>query len=225
MPFEPPLPPDGDEKHPASDSLQGVIKSFLETFKEAIVFIKGSRIALVSILFLVLFANIGGYLDEFDAFIINDFGISLVWVSVILTVRTVFVALGDLLAPKLEKWFSTIKQIFLFSGLSFILLIIFVMVWNQYVILIFGLAFMVLAIAEILLVNILQKEIKEEGRATVMSFFGVGQNIAMICLSLIYGLLANVFTLQQVYFIFSVYGLVGSLVFYLIYVSSSKIKS
>lgn len=70
--------------------------------------------------------------------------------------------------------------------------------------------------AEILSVNILQNIIKEEGRATVMSFYGVGQNVVMICFSLVYASLAGIFTLQQVYFIISVYGIAGSLVFYLI---------
>lgn len=73
-----------------------------------------------------------------------------------------------------------------------------------------------MVIAEILSVNILQNKIKEEGRATVMSFYGVGQNVVMICFSLFYASLAGIFTLQQVYFIISVYGIAGSLVFCLI---------
>jgi len=195
----------------------GIFASFFETFKEASLFIKGSRIALISILFMVLFSSLGGYLDEFDAFIINDFGISLVWVSVILTVRTVFVSLGDLLAPKVQSWFPNIGRIFLLSMSTFILLIIFTLIWHQYAILIFGFAFMILTITDILLVNVVQTEIKEEGRATVMSFYSVGQNIAMIGLSLVYGLLAGIFTLQHVYIIISIYGLLGGLCFYLLY--------
>jgi len=195
----------------------GLFVSFFETFKEASIFIKSSRIALVSILFLVLFACLGGYLDEFDAFIINDFGINLVWVSVILTVRNIFVALGDLLAPKVQKRVSSINRILLFSGPAFIFLMVFAIVWNQYLIPVFGLAFMILAITEILFINVIQNEIKEEGRATVMSFYSVGQNVAMICLSLIYGLLASIFTLQQVYIIISVYGLAGVAAFYMLW--------
>jgi len=195
----------------------GLFKSFFGTFMEASIFIKSSRVALVSILFLILFSSLGGYLDEFDAFIINDFGINLVWVSVILTVRNVFVALGDLLAPKVQKWISSVERIFLFGIVSFILLIVFAVVWNQYLIPIFGLTFMILTITEILFINVLQGEIKEEGRATVMSFFSAGQNVAMICLSLIYGLLAGIFTLQQVYSIISLYGIAGCVVFYIIW--------
>ena len=97
------------------------------------------------------------------------------------------------------------------------LLAVFAVVWNQYAVLVFGIASMVMAITEILLVNILQQEIQEEGRATVMSFYSVGQNIVMIGFSLIYALLAGLFTLQQVYMIIAVYGIIGGLVFYLMF--------
>jgi hypothetical protein len=164
----------------------------------------------------VFFASIGSYLDEFDALIINDLQLSNVWVSVILTVRFAFIALGDLLAPKVQRIVSSIKQIFLLNGLACTFLTIFAVIWNQYAILVFGLSFMIMAITEILLVNAMQNEIKEEGRATVMSFYSVGQNVAMICFSLLYALLARIFTLQQVYIIVSIYGIVGGLNFYLL---------
>ena len=189
---------------------------FFRTFKDAFMFVKGNKIAAISILFIIFFANLGSYLDEFDALIINDFGLDLIWVSILLTIRTVFVALGDLLAPKIQSRINSINKIALFSGFAFILLIIFSFIWNQYVVLIFGLSFMILAIAEILLINILQTEIKEEGRATIMSFVGIGANMAMIILSVVYGFLANIFTLQQVYLFLSSYGIIGGLGFFVL---------
>jgi len=205
------------EKNFYLEQLDEESTDFFETFKQAGIFIKGSSIALISILFLVFFASLGGYLDEFDALIINDFGLSNIWVSVILSIRFAFIALGDILAPIAQKKISSIKQIFGFNVLSCALLLIFAAIWNQYAILIFGLAFMVMAIVEILLVNALQNEIKKEGRATVMSFYGIGQNIAMICFSLIFALLAGIFTLQQVYISISIFGILGGLSFYLFY--------
>ena len=204
------------EKNYYSERLEGRSADFFETLKEAGIFIKGSSVALVSILFLVLFASLGGYLDEFDALIIIDWELYYVWVSVILTVRFAFIALGDILAPIVQKKISSIKQIFLLNGVACTLLTVFAVIWNNYAILIFGLSFMVMAITEILLVNTLQNEIREEGRATVMSFYGVGQNLAMICLGLVYALLAGIFTLQQVYIIISVYGIIGGLGFALL---------
>ena len=189
---------------------------FFETFKGASKFIKGNTIALVAILFFVMFASIGSYLDEFDAFIVNDFQLNNSWVSVILTVRFIFVAVGDLLAPHVQKRISSVRQVFLISGFACVLLLIFAVIWHQFAIFIFGVAFMITAIAEILLVNTLQNEIKEEGRATVMSFCGIGQNLVMICFSLMYALLAGFFTLQQVYLIISIYGIVGGIVFFML---------
>jgi MFS family permease len=165
---------------------------------------------------LVFFASVGSYLDEFDALIANDFNLELFWVSIILTIRLAFVAVGDLLAPIVGKKITTVKGIFLLSGLSYAFLLLFSIIWNQYFLLAFGLSFMILAIAEILLVNILQNEIKEEGRATVMSFYGIGQNLVMILFSLTYALLAGLFALQQVYIIISIFGIVGGVSFYLL---------
>jgi len=210
------------EKNYYSEQLDKESLGFFETFKKAGIFIKGSGIALTAILFLVFFASLGNYLDEFDAFIINDFGLSHIWISIIFVVRFAFIALGDILAPIVQKKVVSIKQIFLLNVLACVLLTIFAAIWNQFAILIFGLSVMVMAISEILLVNTLQSEIKEEGRATVMSFYGVGQNIVMICLSLIFALLARVFSLQQVYIIISIYGFVGGLCFYLFIKTNKK---
>ena len=203
------------EKNFYSQRINKESTGFFETLKEAVTFTKGSRLAVIAILFLVLFASLGSYLDEFDALIINDWGFNMIWVSAILTVRFVFVALGDILAPIVQKKVSSIRHIFLLCIAACFSFLIFSIKWNQYVILFFGLSFLILAIAEILLVNALQNEIKEEGRATVMSFYGVGQNLAMICFSLIYAFLAGIFSLQQVYIMISVYGITGALCFYL----------
>lgn len=186
---------------------------FFATLKEALVFIKESRLALISILFLVLFVSLMHYLDEFDALIINDFELNRVWVSVIMTVRFAFIAFGDLLAPIVQKKISSVNQIFLINVFACVILAVFGLLWNKYAILIFGLSFMIMTASEILLINVLQDEIKEEGRATVMSFYSVGQNIAMICFSLIYALLAGIFTLQHVYIIIAVFGILGGLIF------------
>jgi len=188
-----------------------------ETFKQAGAFIKGSSIALTAILFLVFFTSFGNYLDEFDAFIINDFGLNHIWITIIFVVRFAFVALGDVLAPIVQKKVSSMKQIFLLSGLAFVFLATFVAIWNQFALPMFGLSVMTMAIAEILLVNALQNEIKEEGRATVTSFISVGQNLVMICFSLIFALLAGIFALQQVYIIIAIYGVIGGVGVYLVF--------
>jgi MFS family permease len=72
------------------------------------------------------------------------------------------------------------------------------------------------------LVNTLQNAITEEGRATVTSIYSVGQNVAMIGFSLVYALLAGLFSLQQVYIIIAAYGIVGGLGFCLLFVRISR---
>lgn len=196
---------------------------FLQTFKEAAILVRSSKTILISILFLTLIVSLGSYLDEFDALIINDFQLNEIWVSVILAVRFIFIALGDILAPLFQKCISSIKQIFFLNGLGCTFLFIFAIIWNQYAIVIFGLSFMIMTITEILLVDALQNEIKEEGRATVMSFYSAGQNIVMICFSLIYAWLAGIFTLQQLYIIIAGYGIIGGITFYLLF-KTVKIK-
>jgi len=204
------------ERNYYSESLDTKTVGFFDTFKGAGSFIKGNKIALVAIVFLSFFASMGSYLDEFDAMIVNDWNVNYLWVSAILTIRFAFVAVGDLLAPLAQKKIKSIKGIFLTTVGSYTLLLIFALWWNQFFLLVFGLAFMVMTITEILLVNVLQNEIKEEGRATVMSFYGIGQNLVMIGFSLVYALLAGLFTLQQVYTILSAYGILGAIGFYLL---------
>ena len=204
------------EKNFYLEHVGGARASILETFKKAGSLIKRSKVALVAILFLMLFASLGGYLDEFDALIINDFELNIVWISVIMTVRFGFIALGDILAPIVGKRLSSIKHMFLLGALACVFLVAFAVVWNIYAILLLGLAFMVMAVVDVLLVNVVQNEINEEGRATVMSFYGVGQNIGMICFALVFAMLAGWFSLQWVYVIVSLYGIVGSLVFWML---------
>lgn len=204
------------ERNFYSEQLEEEAIPFLQTLKEAGTFIKKSPIALLTIVFLVFFASLGAYLDEFDALIVNDFQLSKIWVSGILTVRFVFVGLGDILAPKVQKRISSIKQIVLLSGLASIILMIFAILWQPYLIPIFGIFALIMAITEILLVDILQNEIKEEGRSTVMSFYGAGQNVVMICFSLLYGYLTELITLQQVYMAIAGYGMIGGFIYYIL---------
>jgi len=190
--------------------------NILQTFKEATTFLQGNKAALIVMFFLVVVASIGSYLDEFDALIINDFQLDHLWVSAIFGIRFAFIAIGDILAPKVQKKLKSIRQIFTFNILAGIFLLLFAFFWRQHFLLIFGLSFMVMAITEILLINKLQNQIKEEGRATVMSLYGIGQNVIMILFSLVYAALAGFFTLQQVYMIISIYCIVGTVLFLLV---------
>jgi len=203
------------ERNLYSEQLDANETGFFKTFTDAGVFMKNNPLAIIITLFLIMFASLGGYFDEFDALIINDFDMVLIWVSVILTVRFVFVALGDLAAPWIERRIKNTRQLFLLAALGCVSLLVFGWFWHIYFLLAFGLTAFLLEITSIVFVNKLQSVVKEEGRATVMSFFGVGSNLAMIVFGLIFAALAGMMPLQMVYIFISIYGIAGCLCFYI----------
>jgi len=184
-----------------------------DTFNSAIGFIKESKVAFIIIAFIVLVVSLGFYLDEFDALIIADFELEMFWVTVIFMIRFAFMALGDLLAPTVGKYVKSVKSVIPLAGLGCLLLGIFALLWHPFAMVIFGLPFLVLAIVNVLLVNQLNQEIKEEARATVMSVVRVGQNFGMIVLALVYGWLSGILALQYTYLLIALFGVVTTGIF------------
>ena len=204
------------EKNAYAERAENASGGFFATFRETGAFLKRSGAALAALLFLVFFASLSAYLDEFDALIIHDFHRDSVWVSVILAIRFIFVALGDLIAPKIRRRIPSSRPIILVNTLACVFLALFAAIWNEYALPLFGLSSLFMTVAEVLLVDVIQNEIREEGRATVLSLYGVGQNAVMVGFSLIYATLAGIFTLQQTYIILAAYGIVGGCGFYLL---------
>jgi len=188
-------------------------ETMLDTLKSAVGFVKNSKIALIIISFIVLVVTLGGYLDEFDALIIADFELDLFWVTIIFTIRFAFMALGDLVAPKLEKRFNSLKSIVPLAGLGCLLLGVFAMLWHPFALAIFGLPFFVLSVVNVLLVSRLNHEMKEEARATVLSLLRVGQSFGMIVFALAYGWLSGLLGLQQTYLLIALFGILTTVVF------------
>jgi len=184
-----------------------------DTFNSATRFIKESKVAFIIIAFIILVVSIGSYLDEFDAVIIADFELELFWVTGIFMIRFAFIALGDLLAPRVEKHLNQLKSIIPLAGVGCVFLGVFALLWHPFAMVIFGLPFLVLAIVNILLVNRLNQEMKEEARATVMSVVRVGQNFGMIVLALVYGWLSGILALQYTYLFIALFGVVTTGVF------------
>ena len=91
------------EKNYYSERLKEEKTGVLQTFLEAAgLCIKNSTI-LISMIFLVFVVSIQDYIEEFDALIIDDFQLGYIWISVIYTVRFVFVASGNHIAPKIAE--------------------------------------------------------------------------------------------------------------------------
>jgi MFS family permease len=161
-------------------------------------------------LFLVFIISTTDYLDEFEAMIIDDFKLGYIWVSIILTVRFIFVAIGNHIAARIEKKFKSKNNTFVLAITASVFLLVFSMIWNQYAIPALGIGCMIMTIAEVIQINVIQSEIQEEGRTTVMSIYSIGQNVVMIAFSLTYALLAGIFSLQTVYIIISAYCAAGA---------------
>ncbi|GAA2918007.1 hypothetical protein GCM10019994_00240 [Enterococcus raffinosus] len=122
-----------------------------------------------------------------------------------------------MLAPKVDKKCRSIRWIFILYGFAGAFLAVFTFLWHTYAVVTFGASMMIMSISEVLLIKSLQETITDEGRATVMSFYGLGQNVVMILFSLIYGLLAKIISIQTIYCLISGYALFGALVFFFIF--------
>ena len=207
-----------NEKNYYSERLKQEATNYFGTFFEAIkLCFKNSKIIL-SMIFLVLIVSVVGYLDEYDALIIDNFDLknTYIWISVIFAVRFLFIAIGNILAPVIEKKKKSKNIAFILGFASSIFLLLFSMIWNKYGILILGIYCMIMTVVDVIQINIMQKEIKEEGRATIMSVYGVCQNIAMIIFSLIYALMFSIWSLKTVYIIISIYCIVGTIMIYIL---------
>ena len=86
-----------EEKNYYANQLNDSTIAIHRTFKDAAQLFRDNSLSLLTVLFLILFSNLVSYLDEFDALIIRDSKVDYYWVSVLLTVRFIFVALGDLI--------------------------------------------------------------------------------------------------------------------------------
>lgn len=182
---------------------------YFSTLSEAIKLCLKNTNVFIGMLLLILIISVVSYMDEYDSLIINDFGLSYIWLSIILGVRFIFIALGNCFAERVEKRFNIKNKIFVLAAIASLFLLIFSIIWNKYVIIIYGIFCMIMSIAEIIQTDIIQNEIIEEGRTTVMSLLGLLQNLTMIIYSLVYAVLADNNTLKECYIIISLYCIIG----------------
>ena len=190
-------------------------KSPFTTLKKAITFVKSNRLSRFVGLFILLIVTLGGYLDEFDALIIADFDLDFYWVTIIFMIRFAFMALGDLVAPKVEAKLRNLSQVIVVSAIGIVILGMFAYIWQPLGLVMFGIPFFILSIANVVLVGRLNHEIDEDARATILSILRTGQSVGMVIFALIFGWLAGVTTLQMTYKIIAIYGVVMCGVFYL----------
>jgi len=211
------------EKNYYSERLEKESIHYFKTLFEAIsICSKNIKIFLGMILLVLVISVVVAYTDEFDPLIIDDFGLGYIWVSIIFLVRFGFIALGERFAAVIEQKIKTNHKVFILAGIACILFLLFSVLWNQYIILIFGLFCMIMTIAELIQITVIQNEIDEEGRATIMSIYNLFQNLAMIVFCTIYAALSNAFSLRICYILISLYCMFGVVVLFLILPDSRK---
>ena len=202
------------EKNYYSERLKKEKISVLKTFSDAAKLCVKNPTIRISVIFLVFVVSIIDYSDEYDALIIDDFQMGYIWISVIYTVRFLFVALGNRIAPKIDNYYPSKIKTFILAIIASVCLLVFSAIWNWYAIGILGVGCMLMTIAEVLQINRIQREINEEGRATVMSIYSICQNAVMILFCLIYALLSGLYCLKTVYVIISVYCIIVAMLLY-----------
>ena len=204
------------EKNYYSDRLKKEKSGYFKTLFEATgLCVKNSKIFIGMILLVFIF-GITGYSDEYDALIISDFGLDYIWLSIIFGIRFICIAIGSRFADAVDKKINIKNKTFLLGSAGGVFLLFFSRVWNSHALVIFGIFCMFITIAEIIQINIVQGEINEEGRATVMSLLGVCQNIAMILFSLTYAALSNGYRLKTLYAFISLYCIAGTALLFFI---------
>ena len=197
------------EKNYYSEKLKNGQVGFAKTFTDAVKICRKNRIILIGMILLVFIIGVSSYLDEFDPLIVDDFGLGYIWISIIFGTRFIFTAIGNRYAAKIDQKLISKNKIFLFSGTAGILLLIFSVVWNQYVLPVFGVYCMIMTVAEVIQIDVIQNQIGEEGRTTVMSIISLFQNIAMIVFCSIFALLSNGYSLRICFMLISIYGIAG----------------
>jgi MFS family permease len=213
------------EKNYYSERVEKESINYLKTLFEAIkICINNSKI-LIGMILLVAVTGITGYSDEFDPLIINDFGLGYIWISIFFVTRFLFIALGERFASVAAKIIKSKNEVYLLSGLASVLFILFCVTWNQYVIVLFGISCMIMTMAEVIQVEIIQNEIEEEGRTTIMSIYGLFQNLAMILFCSVIAILSNAYNLRWTYIFISVFCFSGVIILFFISLGLKQLKT
>jgi hypothetical protein len=204
------------EKNYYSDRLGRESISYFKTLLEAIKLCIKNRKVLISVILLVFVIGMISYLDEYDGLIIDDFKLPYIWLSVIFGIRFIFIALGNRFAETLNEILKFRNKAFVLAILAGVFYLMFSVVWNQFALIVFGIYCMIMTVAEMIQTNVIQKEISEEGRATVLSLIDVFRNLVMIIIASVYALLSNVHSLKVCNIMFALFCITSAVLLYLV---------
>ncbi len=158
------------------------LKQSLDTLGDAAGFFIKSPTLLVLALLAILGIGIVGIIDEYDQLVASEYGLNLALIGVWGGVRYFLEALGSRSAYRLKSLFSkaNIRNPFylvcILCGLCGLLLGIVGLSRNFFVIPLYGLFYLLAASSRIIMEDVLQQKIEEQGRSTVHSILSLAHN-------------------------------------------------
>ena len=158
------------------------LKDLLCTLGDAASFFIKNRAILILALLSILGIGVAGNIDEYDQLIAAEYGLNLAFVGLWGGVRYFLEALGSRSAYRIKKFLSKARIQDPFYSVCFLgvlggaLLGISGLVTNHYIMPLYGLFYLFSASARILLEDILQQKIEEQGRSTVHSLLSLIDN-------------------------------------------------
>ena len=167
------------------------------------------------ILYSAVATAVVGILDEYEQLYFNWVNLPLAFFGVLIVVRMLFEAIGSKYAYKFNNHFKNSKNIYYLSLISGFLLILAVSYRSLFMLPVFALVFLFGATGEVMVESGLQREIKTDQRATIISINSLVINSSIIILATGFGILSKIgsltwgfLTFGFILIIFSIYSLI-----------------
>jgi len=164
--------------HSKTGKKQG-LRQGMKTLKEAALFLTGQHKILLVALAGILIVGIANIIDEYDPLIAESFRLDLTWIGIWEGCRLLLGALGSRIAWRVKGLAGRLRfgdifgVIWTLSIVSAICMGIFGLRPSWLLLPLYGLFYLIMASAEILVEDWLQQKIEEQGRATVHSLFSL----------------------------------------------------
>jgi MFS family permease len=139
----------------------------------------------------IVFAVIGT-LDEYEQLYFNWINVPIAFFGVLAVTIMGSQAIGNRFAYKFQNYFRNENNIYLLSLLSGISLVMAFLYKSFLLFPFFVLVFFFSSVGEVLVETLLQKQIKAEKRATILSINNLSLNLSAIFLSIIFGILSEI---------------------------------
>ncbi len=195
-----------------------------ETLKNAFSFLFRTKELLVFSLLAVMVVGMAGVLDEYDAVIAKEYGLSMSGIGIWSAMRFILVALGGYLTPFFrritERALGKKKRIYLVSSLCIMgamSLAAAGAIRSFAAMGFYGFYYLVMAVADILQEDFIQQRIEEEGRSTVHSILSLSMNLYGILCFCILGLFLNFIALHGMLVCIAGYTAILTVIFMLIF--------